>query len=121
MSVQEMRAISFSLDLMILNCAINKEQGWTLYLCVAYEAYPSSWECCLHWAWLFLESLLIFSLPLGSFSYSGIFATVALPVRNLAFFCSISLCFQGEFCGNLVKFCQFRKMTLFCLLFLSKL
>jgi len=40
----------------------------------------------VHWAWLFLkESPLIFSLLFGSFSYSGIFATVVLPVRNLAF------------------------------------
>lgn len=66
MPIQDTGAVSFVLDLQALNCAVNKEQGWSLYLCVALEAHSSCGECCVHWAWLFLASPLIFSFPLGS-------------------------------------------------------
>lgn len=93
----------------ILNWAAIKKKAET-YLPVASVSFQLLGGQCA-WAGCFWKVLSLSLSHLAALLTSGTFATVVLPGRNLALSCSISLCFQGQFCGNLLKLCQLKKIT----------
>jgi hypothetical protein len=93
----------------ILNWAAIKKKAET-YLPVASVSLQLLGGQCA-WAGCFWKVLSLSLSHLAALLSSGTFATMVLPGRNLALSCSISLCFQGQFCGNLLKLCQLKKIT----------
>lgn len=81
-----------------LNWAVIKNKA-DLPVCCSVSLQLLGRQCA--WTGCFRE-VLSFCFPhLAAFLSSGISATVVLPGRNRAFSCSVSLCFCGQFCGDL--------------------